>query len=163
MVDQASSNDSDLVTTQKKSSYENNNDGHYEDSKNSPDGGDCEACFDVDDVVCVVPNDGEPSCGGPGCGLGRRMATAEVDFEFTIDAAAEAKRFHNIMVQKEEAAADELQAVLARMVETEGPGRRRAALLEKAREQELDPAEKEELRVLLERRSGGTGNQREAG
>ena len=62
-----------------------------------------------------------------------------------------------------DAAAQELGAVLARLVETEGPGRRRAALLAKAREQELDPAEKEELRVLLGRRSGGAGGQREAG
>jgi DNA primase len=62
-----------------------------------------------------------------------------------------------------DAAAQELGAVLARLVETEGPGRRRAALLAKAREQELNPAETEELRVLLGRRSGGAGGQREAG
>ena len=69
----------------------------------------------------------------------------------------------NEVLVTEDAAADELGAVLARLVETEGPGRRRAALLAKAREQDLEPAEKEELRVLLERRSGGAGNQQEAG
>jgi DNA primase len=69
----------------------------------------------------------------------------------------------NEVLVTEDAAAHELGAVLARLVETEGPGRRRAALLAKAREQDLEPAEKEELRVLLERRSGGAGNQQEAG
>jgi DNA primase len=67
----------------------------------------------------------------------------------------------NEVLVSEAAAAETLGAVLERLVESEGPGRRTAALLAKARDQGLEPAEKEELRALLGRRGDATaGSQR---
>jgi len=69
----------------------------------------------------------------------------------------------NEVLVSEDAAADMLGAALMRLVETEGPGRRRAHLLAKARETGLDAAEKDELRVLLERRRDPGSDHQEAG
>ncbi len=68
----------------------------------------------------------------------------------------------NEILVSETAAPAQLSAALERLIETEGPGKRRAMLLAKARDQGLDPAEKEELRELLGRRAGDGGH-REAG
>jgi DNA primase len=63
----------------------------------------------------------------------------------------------NEVLVSEAAAAETLGAVLGRLVESEGPGRRTATLLAKARDQGLEPAEKEELRALLGRRGDAAG------
>jgi DNA primase len=63
----------------------------------------------------------------------------------------------NEVLVSEAAAAETLGAVLGRLVESEGPGRRTATLLATARDQGLEPAEKEELRALLGRRGDAAG------
>jgi DNA primase len=69
----------------------------------------------------------------------------------------------NEVLVSDTAAGETLNAVLERLVETEGPGRRTAVLLAKAREQELEPDEKEELRALLGRRGEAAGRPQDAG